>query len=75
MLPVLCWRNADELERLAQGVRNAFSMLAHLSTAELLTLLREHFAAITGSLEQVTAQIKMYAQAGVEEDDVPVDSA
>ncbi|CAN5866141.1 LLM class F420-dependent oxidoreductase [soil metagenome] len=67
MLPVLCWHNQDELERMAQGLRNALPMLTQLSTAELLSLLREQFAAITGSPEQVTAQILAFARAGVEE--------
>lgn len=67
MLPVLCWRNEEELERLTQGLRRAFSMVSHLSNAELLALLREQFAAIIGSPEQVATQIKTYAQAGVEE--------
>lgn len=67
MLPVLCWRNIDELEQLAQGIRSAFSMVAHLPTAELLPLLRKQFAAITGSPEQVIEHLRVYAAAGVEE--------
>ncbi len=67
MLPVLCWRNADELERLAQGLRRASARLAPLAATEIAAYLREQLAAITGSPEQVTEQILAYARAGAEE--------
>ena len=67
MLPVLCWRNADELERLAQGLRRASSHMALLATTEIIAFFRQHLAAITGNPDQVTEQILAYAHAGVEE--------
>ncbi len=67
MLPVLCWRNADELEQLAQGLRRASSHMAPLATDEIIAFFRQHLAAITGNPNQVTEQILAYAHAGVEE--------
>ena len=67
MLPVLCWRNQDELEQLAQGLRNASSHVAPMMTDEIIAFFRQHLAAITGNPDQVTEQIQAYARAGVEE--------
>lgn len=67
MLPILCWRNANELERLAQGLRRASSLMASLTTDEIIAFFRQQLAAITGNPDQVIEQIHTYAQAGVEE--------
>jgi alkanesulfonate monooxygenase SsuD/methylene tetrahydromethanopterin reductase-like flavin-dependent oxidoreductase (luciferase family) len=67
MLPVLCWRNEDELAQLAQGLRRAWSRLAPLTPAAIMSFLHEHFAGITGSPERVIEQILNYADVGVEE--------
>lgn len=67
MLPVLCWRTAEEREQLAQGLRRASSQMAPLTTAEIIAFFRQHLAAITGDPDQVTEQIHAYEHAGAEE--------
>ena len=67
MLPVLCWRTADEQENIVQGLRRASSRMAPLTTAEIIDFFRKNLAAITGSPEQVIEQILDYERAGAEE--------
>ncbi len=67
MVPVLCWRNAQECEaRLAQ-LRSSFSGYASLPADALLERLRAEDGSITGTPEEVIEQLRGYAAAGVEE--------
>lgn len=67
MLPVLCWRNADEQERIIEGIRRASSRMAPLNTAEIMTSFHKNLSAIMGTPEQVIEQLLAYTQAGAEE--------
>ncbi len=67
MAPVLCWRNAQELEARAQQLRSTYQAVAGLSTDALVESMRTNSSAIAGTPEQVVEQLQAYASAGVEE--------
>jgi alkanesulfonate monooxygenase SsuD/methylene tetrahydromethanopterin reductase-like flavin-dependent oxidoreductase (luciferase family) len=67
MTPVLCWRNAQELEDRVQHLRREFARFAELPTATVLDRLRGDNAGILGTPEQVVERLQQYASAGVEE--------
>jgi len=67
MLPVLCWRTGHEREQIVQGIRRASSRMAPLDTDAIITFFQQNLAAVTGSPEAVTAQLRAYERAGVEE--------
>jgi F420-dependent oxidoreductase-like protein len=68
MIPIMCGRNAAELEQRMQGVRQLFPDLGAMPLDALLDALRAIFGAmIVGTPEGVISAIRAYADAGVEE--------
>ncbi len=67
MIPVICWRNPDELEHRLSRFRSAVPQFATMPNEELLEFLRTDLAAILGAPESVIEQMESYATAGAEE--------
>lgn len=66
MLPVLCWRNADERERRIQAMRSTVPFFGVMSVDEVLEWFRD-VSAILGTPGQAIEQIQAYDSAGVDE--------
>jgi alkanesulfonate monooxygenase SsuD/methylene tetrahydromethanopterin reductase-like flavin-dependent oxidoreductase (luciferase family) len=67
MLPVICWNNPADLERIASGYRQAFPDFGSLPTDAIIGYARDNFLAITGAPESVIEQLRAYEAAGAEE--------
>lgn len=65
--PVVCGRNAAELEQRVRHWREGVSEWGDLPLNDLLDIIRNYFKGIVGSPEAVVEQIKAYGAAGVEE--------
>ncbi len=64
--PVVCGRTPDELEARVRGFRR-FGPMAALPLEPLLASFREWFVPLVGTPEEVAAQIRAYADAGIAE--------
>lgn len=67
MVPVMCWRDQDELERRMARLRSGIPYFASMSTEELIDFYRTTLTGILGTPDYVIEQLRMYADAGVEE--------
>ena len=67
MLPVICWRSTEELERFASEFRRAIPHFGQVPTEGILGFLQTNLAAIMGTPESVIEQMRVYEAAGVEE--------
>ncbi len=65
-VPVFCGRDSVELEQRVQGARR-LSQFATMPLDQLLEEVRAGLSAITGTPEQVAAQLRAYVAAGVDE--------
>ena len=64
--PVVCGRSPAELESRVHGFRR-FGTMAALQLEPLLASFREWFVPLVGTPEEVAAQIRAYADAGIAE--------
>ncbi len=67
MVPVICWRDHDELTERLSSIRRAFSGFGGAPDPALLGFLRSTFGMIDGAPEHVIEQLKRYATAGADE--------
>ena len=68
MIPIICWRDAAELERRMQPFRQLFPDLADKPLDAVLDNMRAFFTnVIIGTPDEVVSQIRAYADVGVEE--------
>ncbi|MEP7190315.1 MAG: LLM class flavin-dependent oxidoreductase, partial [Roseiflexaceae bacterium] len=65
-VPVFCGRDSAELEQRVQGLRR-WGQFATMPLDQLLEEVRAGLSAITGTPEQVAAQLRAYVAAGVDE--------
>jgi alkanesulfonate monooxygenase SsuD/methylene tetrahydromethanopterin reductase-like flavin-dependent oxidoreductase (luciferase family) len=68
LLPAICWRDKNELERRAESVRNAISTMIGLSTEDIMGALKNSSpGSVYGSPQDLIESINSYAEAGVDE--------
>jgi len=68
MLPAICWRDNDELERRVESVRNAIYTTKGLSTGEVVEFLNNYSPSKTfGYPQELIETIHSYGKAGADE--------
>jgi alkanesulfonate monooxygenase SsuD/methylene tetrahydromethanopterin reductase-like flavin-dependent oxidoreductase (luciferase family) len=66
-LPTFCWRDAAEMERVADDLRQGFPFFAGKPAREVFEWFAANMAAITGPAESVIEQLRAYETAGCDE--------
>jgi alkanesulfonate monooxygenase SsuD/methylene tetrahydromethanopterin reductase-like flavin-dependent oxidoreductase (luciferase family) len=67
MIPVICWTDNASLDNIMNAYRQVFPGFAPLPTEEIIGILKNYFAAVTGTPDSVIEQMQVYEKAGAEE--------
>lgn len=67
MLPVICWRDQNELEHRMKLLRDRIPHFAAMSTEQIFAFFRTNLAGVLGTPDEVNDQLQAYAAVGVEE--------